>query len=332
MRVLHVFGADVPPGIVERAGRVARGLPRTLRHTIDNETLLPIFDVPGATGLREALPLHGKASLSRYTRIATMVADADLILTYGPDTLDVMVARRIFGRKMPPLVHHETSDARRSGYDRLVRWLVIPAAATVIDSDLIEDGVDLKAFAPGKPGAALAGLERHRGDFVIGCISPLRSGLGLAALVRAVAVIPNAKLAVVGGGPDANALAGEARRAGLGSRLVLPGRVRDTARALRQFDLLAVPSGGIDRFTLIEAMATGLPVVAPAGTELPAENPRYAGADELRDHLLRLAGNRDLRMRIGEANRAAAISGHDATRMIAAFRDIYAAAALIDIR
>ena len=332
MRVLHVFGAGPDAETVDRAARVAKGLSRDLKHFVDDAAVLPAFDGRGAAALSEPLPLGGKVSLPRYTRIAQGVASADLVLTYGSATLDVLVTKRIFGRKLPPIVHHDGAGQGRSVYDRLVRRLVLPAAGSVIATGQIEDGVDLTAFAPGKPGAALAGLERQRGDFIIGCLSPLRSGLGLAALVRAAAAIPNAKLAVIGGGPDANALAGEARRAGLGSRLVLPGRVRDMTKAMRQFDLLAVPSGGIGRFTLIEAMATGLPIVAPEGTGLPIENSFYGDADGLRDRLMRLAGNRDLRMRIGEGNREAAVTGHDARRMVAGYRDIYAAGSLIDIR
>ena len=332
MRLLHVFGPKSEPETVERAARVARGLLRSLTHRVDDTALLPAFDVPGATALSEPLPLGGKVSLPRYTRIANMVAGVELILTYGPGALDVLIARRIYGQRLPPLVHHESDAGRLSAYDRLVRHLVRPSAVAVIGPHDIEDGVDLTAFAPGKAGAALPGLDRQRGDFVIGCISPLRSGLGLAALLKAVAVIPNAKLVVIGGGPDAKALAAEARRCGLGNRLVLPGRVRDLARAMRQFDLLAVPAGGIGRFTLIEAMVTGLPIVAPERTDLPAENAFYSDVDGLRDRLLRLAGNRDLRLRIGETNRARAIERHDASRMLAAYRDIYASAAAIDIR
>ncbi|HTI30858.1 MAG TPA: glycosyltransferase family 4 protein [Sphingomonas sp.] len=332
MKLLHVFGAEPDAEVLERAARVARGLPRELKHFVDDAANLPAFDVPGAAALSEPLPLDGKVSLPRFTRIAQGVAGADLALTYGPAALDVLVAKRIFRQKLPAIVHHEAVEARGSVYDRLVRRLVVPAAAGVIRADQIEDGVDLTAFSPGKPGAALAGLERQRGDFVIGCISPLRAKLGLVALVRAAAAIPNAKLAVIGGGPDANALAGEARRAGLGTRLVLPGRVRDMAKAMRQFDLLAVPSGGIGRFTLLEALATGLPIVAPRGTILPSENPGYADAEGLRDALLRLAGNRELRERVGAANRETAVMRHDAKPMIARYTQIYGDAAGVDIR
>lgn len=332
MRVLHVFGAGPDEVAVERAARVANGLPRTLRHFVDDAAWLPIFPVTGAAALSEPLPLGGKVSLPRYTRIAQGVAAADLVLTYAAGTLDVLVTKRIFGGKLPPIVHHEGAVESRSIYDRLLRRLVLPAAGAVIGADDIADGVDLTAFAPGKPGAALAGFDRQRGDFVIGCLSPLRSGLGLVTLVRAVSAIPNAKLVVIGGGPDASALAAEARRAGLGNRLILPGQVRDRAKALRHFDLLAVPTGGIEHFNLLETVATGLPIVAPEGVDLPPDNPLYGNPDGLRDHLLRLAGNRDRRERIGTANREAARAQHDASKMIAAYRDIYAAAALIDIR
>ncbi len=332
MKLLHVFGTEPDDEVLERAARVARGLPRALKHFVDDAALLPAFDVPGAASLSEPLPLGGKVSLPRYTRIAQGVGGADLVLTYGPATLDVLVAKRIFGKKLPAMVHHEGPADRGSVYDRLVRRLVRPAAAAMVGAGEIEDGVDLTAFSPGKPGAALAGLERQRGDFVIGCISPLRSGLGLAALVRAAAAIPNAKLAVIGGGPDASALAGEARRAGLGNRLILPGRVRDLAKALRHFDLLAVPAGGIGRFRLLEAMATGLAIVSPEGTALPPGNPHYGDGDGLRDAMMRLAGNRDLRDRLGTVNREAAAGGHDAKRIIARYSQIYGDAAGVDIR
>ena len=48
--------------------------------------------------------------------------------------------------------------------------------------------------------------------------------------------------------------------------------------------------------------------------------------------MMRLAGNRDLRERIGAANRAAAVAGHDAKRMIARYTQIYGDAAGVDIR
>jgi glycosyltransferase involved in cell wall biosynthesis len=332
MKVLHVFGPEPDAEVLERASRVARGLPREIKHFIDDADNLVPFDVPGAAALSEPLPLTGKVSLPRYTRIAQGVAAADLVLTYGPTALDAIVTKRIFGKKLPPVVHHESGKASGNAYERLARRVVLPAAAAVIKAGEIEDGVDVGTFSPGKPGAALAGLERQRGDFVIGCISPLRSGLGLAALVRAAAVIPNARLAVIGGGPDANALAGEARRAGLGNRLVLPGRVRDLAKAMRQFDLLAAPSGGIGRFTLLEALATGLPVVVPDGVAAPPKNPCYRDADGFRDALLRLAGNRDLRERLATANREAAVARHDSKRMIAGYSAVYGAAAGVDIR
>lgn len=333
MKILHIFGANPGEAVVERAARVARELPRELKHFIDDVAHLPAFDVSGAAALSEPLPLGGKVSLPRYTRIAQGVAGADLALTYGSAALDVLIAKRIFGTKLPTIVHHEGAGARGSVYERLVRRLVRPAAAAVIRPGEIEDGVDLAAFFPGKPGpAALAGLERQRGDFVIGCISPLRSGLGLAALVRATTAIPNAKLVVIGGGPDANALAGEARRAGLGSRLILPGRVRDLAKTLRQFDVLAVPSGGIEHFTLLEALASGLPIATPEGSALPPDNPHYVDGKGLRDALMRLAGNRELRERIGAANREAAVSGHDAKRMVARYTQLYGDAAGVNIR
>ena len=82
---------------------------------------------------------------------------------------------------------------------------------------------------------------------------------------------------------------------------------------------------------VIEAMAAGLPVVAPPVGDIvnmvSEPNRPYMGIDRmevhLRDRLQTLAVDADARRRVGEANLAKARAEFDEARMIAAYKALY---------
>ena len=147
---------------------------------------------------------------------------------------------------------------------------------------LICNGVDTRRFAP---RAATEEARHFKGDglFVVGTVGRLASVknqvLLASAFVRACRSAPSLqrrlRLVIAGDGP-ARAEVEQVLESGLCSDLAwLPGERDDVPELMHQFDLFVLPSlaEGISN-TILEAMASGLPVVATrvgGNAELVAE-------------------------------------------------------------
>ncbi|PXA86376.1 glycosyl transferase family 1, partial [Nostoc sp. 3335mG] len=140
------------------------------------------------------------------------------------------------------------------------------------------------------------------------------------------------RLVVVGEGPEKDAILAAAQAEGVADRLLLPGFLADPARYVGHFDIFALSSDS-EQFpiSLIEAMAAGLPVastdVGDIRSMVSPENRRYvlplddeAGFAEA---LGRLMASRDIRHRLGSANRAMAWERYDEKAMIRAYAALY---------
>jgi glycosyltransferase involved in cell wall biosynthesis len=92
---------------------------------------------------------------------------------------------------------------------------------------------------------------------------------GLHSLVDAWPIVrqmfPDARLTLVGEGPERSALESRVSRLGLGDAIKLPGSVAEPGSILRGADLFVLPSReeGMS-IALLEAMALGIPLVASA--------------------------------------------------------------------
>jgi sugar transferase (PEP-CTERM/EpsH1 system associated) len=158
--------------------------------------------------------------------------------------------------------------------DDLTRWLIEDIGLPAARVRTIHNGVDTERFAPAPRRAALpvAGFADDAGIVIgaVGRMQPVKNPLGLVrAFIALAAQHPDRRLrlAMIGGGP----LHGEAVRliaeAGLSERVWLPGDRDDVPELMRALDVFVLPSlnEGTSN-TLLEAMSTGLPVVAtPVG-------------------------------------------------------------------
>jgi glycosyltransferase involved in cell wall biosynthesis len=93
---------------------------------------------------------------------------------------------------------------------------------------------------------------------------------GIDVAVRAVALLPGVRLAVLGEGPERGRLEALARELGIGERLLLPGRVGDVGAWLRAAALVLHPVRW-EGFGLavLEAMLSARAVVASAVSAVP---------------------------------------------------------------
>ena len=176
---------------------------------------------------------------------------------------------RLLRRLHAPLVHRYVAVSKD-----LERYLVDGVGIDAARITHIYNGVDTSRFAPAvKPqGMMPAGFEGED-KFVIGTVGRLNPIKDQATLILAVARVVGShpmlrgkvRLAIVGDGPLKASLASCAAESGISDFLWLPGARDDTDRIYRCFDVFALPSlnEGISN-TLLEAMASGLPVVATA--------------------------------------------------------------------
>lgn len=360
-RLLHLHSSFSLGGKEARAVRLMNLMGPRASHVI----LSAVPDALGAQGAidpgidarfpADAPPLHGKPGPARYRDLARYMQQFDLVLSYNWGSMDGVMAHRIFApfRALPPLIHHEDGfnedeSVRRNWKRNAFRRLALPTAealvvpSTVLEriaadewgagrrTRLIRNGIDVAAYARG-PDLPIAGLDRRDGEVVIGTVAGLRKVKDLPRLVRAVATLPqNVRLVIVGEGPERDAIAAEAAASGIADRLVMPGFMREPARWIGHFDLLALSSRSEQApIAVIEAMAAGLPVVSPDVGDVAAmvseENRRFVAGDEdgFREGLAELASDATLRARIGTANRRVATECFDESTMVAAYENLY---------
>jgi glycosyltransferase involved in cell wall biosynthesis len=153
----------------------------------------------------------------------------------------------------------------------IARWLVEDIGLPRDKVELVGNGVDTDRFAPVGPTVEKAPWQR--GDVVIGCVARMDPVKGPRVLVEAFAALaarqpvgaPKLWLAWIGEGPERTTLETAVAEFGLEARVWLPGARDDIPLLLRSFHVFALASlnEGIS-YTLLEAMSSGLPVVACA--------------------------------------------------------------------
>jgi glycosyltransferase involved in cell wall biosynthesis len=218
----------------------------------------------------------------------------------------------------------EAEDARR---------LHIHRAATAV-----LNGRSPALFHPDAAARAAlrAELGAAEGDCVVIAVSRLVRHKGYPELLRAMEAVPGATLWVVGErlpsdhGDDLGPAFARAE-ALLGPRLRRLGYRHDVARLLAAADIFCLPSHfeGLP-MSVIEAMLTGLPVVA---TDISGPREQVVEGETgflvppgtvepLAAALARLAADPALRARLGEAGRARALDRFDEAKVVARTLDL----------
>lgn len=242
-------------------------------------------------------------------------------------------ARRIY----KPFVHHYFALSRDLYEYLLQRIGVAPSRVTQV-----YNGVDMERFSPCAIGRALIpGCPFNDPALwligTVGRMQPVKDQLTLAqafilALQEAPALRERARLVMVGDGPlraEALALLGAA---GLAELAWLPGERSDVPDVMRGLDCFVLPSlaEGISN-TILEAMASGLPVIATdvggnadlvvqgqTGDLVPSANPQAMASS-----LLRMANNGPLAASMGSAGRRVVLERFSMAAMVGTYQRLY---------
>lgn len=259
---------------------------------------------------------------------------------FDVDNLDGLATRPALLRRLhSPLVRRYVTVSRDLSRLMIERWGIAASRVTQI-----YNGVDTERFRPtdARRHELLPPTLRGAELFVVGAIGRVRPIKDQSTLLRAFATVlarrpewrARLRLAIVGDGPLLERLKDEARASGLASMVWFAGARHDVSDLLQAMDLFVLPSlmEGISN-TLLEAMATGVPVLATAvggNVELldegvVGETFAVGDADMLAAMIENYAGNAELCARQGAAARQRAEQCFSLQAMVARYQEIYEA-------
>lgn len=301
------------PQLMTRAIAYVRGLKETdPKGKLRLLALLPSAAMLAADARRHGvthLHIHSCADAAHLGAMAHMVGNLPYSLTLHGDLA-------VYGNDHPAKMAHA----------RFVAAVTAPLAAQIrnvspaTDAPVIWMGVDCDRFAP-RP-------RDLNQDFTVATVARLNHVKGHRHVLSAIARLRDLGLVVrykiAGDGPERDGIAAEIGRLGLHDQVELLGALDENVivSLLNHVDALVLASFGKGEaapVAVMEAMACGVPVVCSAigGTPdmiqsgidgiLTPQQDVEAIADALRT----LAGDGELRQRIGKAARATAMSRFD---------------------
>jgi sugar transferase (PEP-CTERM/EpsH1 system associated) len=205
----------------------------------------------------------------------------------------------------------------------------------------VYNGVDADRFQPARlkepvPGCPFSPSE----DWIVGTVGRMQRVKDqptlTRAFIRALEIDPTLKarlrLTMVGDGSLRRECQQLLTDAGLHNLAWLPGERSDIPEIMHSFDCFVLPSlaEGISN-TILEAMASGLPVIATAvggntdlvSTGVSGEIVPPANVDAMAQQICRLASHPDLARRMGRAGREGVEQKFSMNAMVAAYQSTY---------
>ncbi len=308
----------------------------------------------------EAPPKAGSLATVRAMRTLVRREKPQLVLTYNFGAIDSVLAARSLGLAH---VHHEDGflPDEAHGFKRRRIWLRRAAFGQATDVVVISrnleriarelwrvpaqrlhyiaNGIEIERF-PERDGNSTLRAEFGWPSeaLVIGAVGHLRPEKNLRRLFDAAARASreiDLRLLVLGDGPERAELERLATQPPLAGRVRFAGYQADPRAHYRAMDVFALTSDTEQMpIALLEAMASALPAVATEVGDvramLPESQARYVvrlGGEEciaaLANGLVELGLGRELRLRLGAANRFRCQSAYSHAAMCAAYAALY---------
>ncbi len=290
--VVHVIESLRVGGTEQGVVNVIDALAGDFRHTVVCVTAsgalasrLPRGVAVHALGKRPGLDARALVRLARLLRRLR----PDVVHSRNWGALDAVPAAWL--ARVPVRIHGEHGreasdphglDRRRNRIRRLLaplldrvvavsadleRWLVEIVGLPPHKVRLIHNGVDVRRFSDDGRETGRRALGLSPDGLVVGTVGRLDPVKDQMSLLEAFASLPagpsGPALVIVGDGPSRATIEARASRPDLAGRVHLLGERSDVPSLLRALDVFVLPSlaEGISN-TVLEAMATGLPVVA----------------------------------------------------------------------
>jgi L-malate glycosyltransferase len=342
-RILHLLGAGsilstAPSRLV---ANLARHIDRE-RYELVVWFLVrggPLVDELSAAGCRTRLvpwtsgPRQPHQAL-RFWRALRSESPAIVHQHFGGRTVRAVIRRATHA----PVVVHLHSRIDEAHDNRPKRFSISDADAVVAVSHAVADGVGAASAQVIYPGVEVDAPHgsRLRVPFVIGTAGRLVELKGYGCLIEAMrplmAEVSELQLEIAGDGPERAALERQAADLGLADRVRFLGWKPDIRSVMRNWDLYVQPS--IEEgfgLAVLEAMATGLPVVATAvGGLMELVEHESTGwlvppgdTQALERTLLNAMRGCEWLNEIGAAGRARAVHHFSADRMAAQIAAVY---------
>ena len=222
------------------------------------------------------------------------------------------------------------------------QWLIKDIAVDSGKIVQIYNGVESHKFFPGKNGRAELPVKGFASEdtLVIGTVNRLQDEKDQLTLVKAFiefrdrrsAYKDNVRLVIVGDGPDRPKIEKFINERRISEVVWLAGSRNDTAEILRSIDIFVLPSliEGVSN-TILEAMSTGLPVIATnvgGNPELVVDeetgylvNPGKPG--EIADAIQKYFCDRELIKRHGNSARTRVLEKFSIQRMVDRYLNLY---------
>ena len=310
-------------------------------------------------------PGNDPAVVPRLARIISELG-IDLVHAQGWGTyLEGLLAAKLFAKRRAAFVfafHGKTLEEARRGMplrrrlaQRAARWLtdayVAPAAHMAEEYargvgiqpgcvHVIPNGIDTSRFRFGRDDALRNTLGLHAESFVVGFVGRLDPVKNVRGMLQAFAMFlrelaqdaPGAQLLIVGDGEERLAAQQAASALGLRDKVIFAGARQDVPGCMAAMDVYLQPSFYEGHsLTLLEAAASGLPVVSTAvgGTPEIVEDGRtgylhppdaYAA---MASSLRWLQRNPQLRRTMGELGREKVVRRFSVETMVRGYEQLY---------